>query len=113
MAGEHGRLIGWARTAVDRVRARSVTRTRARLERKSSGAGGRRGHVGLRRLGLTLAVLAVTLVGTGVALRLVGHVQQEVGPFSATFALQPSVSGGTKIASASRSPAPHPVYSGR
>jgi predicted phosphodiesterase len=97
MAGEYGRLIGWARTAVGRLRARSVTRTRARVERKSIGAGSRHGHVGLRRLGLTLAILAVTLVGTGVALRLVGHVQQEVGPFSATFTLQPSVSGGTNV----------------
>jgi predicted phosphodiesterase len=51
----------------------------------------------LRKVGLALAALAVALAGTGVALRIDGHVRQVLGPFSATFALEPSVSGGTGV----------------
>jgi predicted MPP superfamily phosphohydrolase len=55
--------------------------------------GGRR----WRRLGLSLALLAVTLVGMGLGLALGGQVRQDVGPFEATFGITPSVSGGTEV----------------
>jgi predicted MPP superfamily phosphohydrolase len=52
---------------------------------------------GGRRLGAGLAMLAVTLVGMGLGLTLGGQVSQDVGPFEATFAISPSVSGGTEV----------------
>jgi predicted phosphodiesterase len=51
-----------------------------------------------RRVALFLALVAVTLVGAGVALRLDGHVSQPVGPFTATFSVTPSIHGGTDVA---------------
>src|SRR5215467_6513275 len=50
-----------------------------------------------RRAGLIAALILVSLVGTGLALRLDGGVRQDVGPFTATFAVQPSVAGGTEV----------------
>ena len=50
-----------------------------------------------RRVGLGVALVAVTLVGMGLGLALGGQVRQDVGPFEATFALTPSVSGGTDV----------------
>jgi predicted phosphodiesterase len=54
-------------------------------------------HPILRRIGLALALIVVSLAGVGIALRLDGHVQQDVGPFSATFGVQPSLAGGTDV----------------
>jgi predicted phosphodiesterase len=51
----------------------------------------------VRRLGLVIALILVSLAGVGIALRLDGHVQQNVGPFSATFGIRPSLSGGTDV----------------
>jgi predicted phosphodiesterase len=51
----------------------------------------------LRRVGLALALIAVSLTGVALGLRIDGHVTQDVGPFSATFRLAPSFSGGTDV----------------
>ncbi|HKE65932.1 MAG TPA: metallophosphoesterase [Micromonosporaceae bacterium] len=61
------------------------------------GSGGRVGRRGWRVAGLILAIITVTALGTGIALRLGGHVRQDIGPFSTTFALQPSTAGGTDV----------------
>lgn len=52
---------------------------------------------GMRRTGLVIALILVSLVGVGIGLRLGGNVQQDVGPFAARFELHPSVSGGTSV----------------
>lgn len=52
----------------------------------------------MRRVGIALAIVVVTLVGTGLALRLDGHITQNVGPFNANFSLTPSLRGGTNVA---------------
>jgi predicted phosphodiesterase len=52
---------------------------------------------GLRRTGLVLALLVVSMAGIAIGLRVDGHVQQNVGPFSATFGVKPSLSGGTDV----------------
>jgi predicted phosphodiesterase len=54
-------------------------------------------HGVARRLGLVLALLVVSVVGVLGGLRLDGHVTQDVGPFSATFRLGPSATGGTDV----------------
>ncbi len=51
----------------------------------------------LRRIGLVAAVILVSVVGTGIALRLDGGVRQDVGPFTATFQVQPNLGGGTDV----------------
>ncbi|HKD96386.1 MAG TPA: metallophosphoesterase [Micromonosporaceae bacterium] len=50
-----------------------------------------------RRALLVVALILVSLTGTGLALRLDGGIRQDVGPFTATFAVQPSLFGGTKV----------------
>src|SRR5215467_8819982 len=50
-----------------------------------------------RRAGLIAALILVSLLGTGLALRLDGGVRQDVGPFTATFAVHPSLFGGTDV----------------
>ncbi|HEY7177481.1 MAG TPA: metallophosphoesterase, partial [Micromonosporaceae bacterium] len=56
-----------------------------------------RGVATLRLSGLILAIVVVTGLGTGIALRVGGHVQQDIGPFTTTISLQPSTKGGTKV----------------
>jgi len=51
----------------------------------------------IRRIGLTLALIVVSLAGMALGLRFDGHVQQDVGPFSASFGLRPSLTGGTDV----------------
>ncbi len=51
----------------------------------------------VRRTGLTLALIVVSLAGVAIGLRFDGRVQQNVGPFSATFAVRPSLTGGTDV----------------
>jgi predicted phosphodiesterase len=51
----------------------------------------------IRNVGLVVALIVVSLAGVGLGLRLDGHVQQDVGPFSATFAVRPSLAGGTDV----------------
>ncbi|MFJ8577439.1 metallophosphoesterase [Micromonospora sp. NPDC093277] len=53
--------------------------------------------VGLRRLGLALAVLVVTLTGIVAGTYAGGHQATDIGPFRAELSLSPSVSGGTTI----------------
>jgi predicted phosphodiesterase len=50
-----------------------------------------------RRAALVLSLLAVTLAGVAIGLRVDGRVHGDVGPFTATFALNPSLSGGTDV----------------
>lgn len=50
-----------------------------------------------RRLGVGLALVVVTLVGLSAGLLLAGHTTQNVGPFSARFAITPSLHGGTEV----------------
>jgi predicted phosphodiesterase len=50
-----------------------------------------------RRIGLALAMIVVALAGTALALRVDGRVQQNVGPFTASFSLDPSLDGGTNV----------------
>jgi predicted phosphodiesterase len=71
--------------AVQRVRGAIVRVRRYRLP------------AAVRQIGLALALLVVSLAGVAIGLRLAGHVQQDVGPFSATFGVRPSVSGGTDV----------------
>ncbi|SBT37281.1 metallophosphoesterase family protein [Micromonospora narathiwatensis] len=52
---------------------------------------------GLRRLGLALAVLVVTLAGTVAGTYAGGHQGTDIGPFRAELSLSPSLSGGTTI----------------
>ncbi|MFJ5543747.1 metallophosphoesterase family protein [Micromonospora chalcea] len=56
----------------------------------------RPGH-GLRRLGVVLALLAVTLGGIVVGTYAGGHVGTDIGPFRAELKLSPSLSGGTTV----------------
>jgi predicted phosphodiesterase len=51
----------------------------------------------VRRIGLALALIVVSLGGVALGLRFDGRVQQNVGPFSATFAVRPSLDGGTDV----------------
>jgi predicted phosphodiesterase len=53
-------------------------------------------HLG-RRAAVALALIAVTLAGMGIGLLLGGHVQQDVSPFSAQFAITPALNGGTDV----------------
>jgi predicted phosphodiesterase len=50
-----------------------------------------------RRTSRFIGMLAVALAGASLGLLLCGSVQQDVGPFSATFALRPSLGGGTDV----------------
>src|SRR5512138_2951575 len=50
-----------------------------------------------RRVGAALAMIAVTLTGIALGLRVDGRVQQNVGPFTASFAITPSLHGGTEV----------------
>ncbi|MFD2768146.1 metallophosphoesterase family protein [Micromonospora eburnea] len=52
---------------------------------------------GLRRLGLALAVLVVTLTGIVAGTYAGGHQGTDIGPFRAQLSLSPSLSGGTTI----------------
>ena len=56
----------------------------------------RPGH-GLRRVGVVLALLAVTLGGIVVGTYAGGHVGTDIGPFRAELKLSPSLSGGTTV----------------
>ena len=51
----------------------------------------------LRRLGVVLALLAVTLGGIVVGTYAGGHVGTDIGPFRAELKLSPSLSGGTTV----------------
>ena len=51
----------------------------------------------LRRLGVVLALLAVTLGGIVVGTFAGGHVGTDIGPFRAELKLSPSLSGGTTV----------------
>ena len=46
---------------------------------------------------LALALIIVSLAGVVIGLRVDGHVTQDVGPFTATFASRPSLTGGTDV----------------
>jgi hypothetical protein len=78
VSGRIRNVVGWARAVTGH---------------RTSG----RGRLVWRRVGVVVAMIAVTLVGTGVALRVDGHVRQEIGPFTATLQLRPALSGGTDI----------------
>lgn len=56
-----------------------------------------RHSIGARRIGVTLALIVVSVFGVGLGLRLDGRVHQDVGPFAATFSLNPSLHGGTDV----------------
>ncbi len=56
----------------------------------------RPGH-GLRRLGVVLALLAVTLGGIVAGTYAGGHIGTDIGPFRAELKLSPSLSGGTTV----------------
>ncbi len=56
-----------------------------------------RANVIVRRTALVLALIIVTLAGVVIGLRVEGHVTGDVGPFTATFAITPSVDGGTDV----------------
>ncbi|HEX6497749.1 MAG TPA: metallophosphoesterase [Micromonosporaceae bacterium] len=60
-------------------------------------AGWRSTHPVVRRLGVGIALVAVTLVGLCAGLLLAGHTSQKVGPFNARFAITPSLHGGTEV----------------
>ena len=51
----------------------------------------------LRRLGVVLALLAVTLGGIVIGTYAGGHVGTDIGPFRAELKLSPSLSGGTTV----------------
>lgn len=51
----------------------------------------------LRRLGMTLAVLAVTLIGVVLGVLAGGQVSTDIGPFHADLRVAPAVSGGTTV----------------
>ncbi|MEU2611205.1 metallophosphoesterase [Micromonospora sp. NPDC007271] len=53
---------------------------------------------GLRRLGVVLAVLVVTLTGIVVGTYAGGHQGTDIGPFRAQLSLSPSLTGGTTVA---------------
>ncbi|GGL87449.1 MULTISPECIES: metallophosphoesterase [Micromonospora] len=52
---------------------------------------------GLRRLGVGLAVLAVTLTGVVLGVLGGGHVSTDIGPFRAELSLAPALDGGTTV----------------
>jgi predicted MPP superfamily phosphohydrolase len=56
-----------------------------------------RGHHLGRRAGVALALLVVSLAGASLGLLLGGRTQHDVGPFSAQFAVTPSLHGGTDV----------------
>jgi predicted phosphodiesterase len=85
----------------------SGVRAGARLTRRSARAGGAAAALALRwvvasrvirRLGITIAVIAVSLVGTIAGVLLAGRINADVGPFRAELAITPSLHGGTKVA---------------
>src|SRR5262249_59080038 len=100
--GHDCRVVGDGRFAAlvasARRRARdayaAVRRTRQSGDDHDGGDGGRRGW---RIAGLILAIITVTALGTGLALRLGGHVSQDIGPVSPTFALQPPTDRRTGV----------------
>ncbi len=51
----------------------------------------------LRRVAITVAMIVVSLGGVALGLRFDGHIQQNVGPFSTTFTVRPSLAGGTDV----------------
>jgi predicted MPP superfamily phosphohydrolase len=59
--------------------------------------GAARGHHLGRRGGVALALLVVTLAGASLGLLLGGRTRHDVGPFSAQFAVTPSLTGGTEV----------------
>jgi len=83
--------------AVGAPRDAACAGTRDRGEHEHDSSRSARWRNALRRAGLVLAIIVITALGTGLGLRLGGHVQQNIGPFSATFALQPSTAGGTDV----------------
>src|SRR6478609_3592699 len=88
----------WRRLSGPRLRrlgetVRPVETLRALLRRVRTAARRR----GVRRVGLALGLLAVTLAGIWVGLLLGGHTRQNVGPFSAEFSVSVSPHGGTDV----------------
>ncbi|MFF0654134.1 metallophosphoesterase [Micromonospora tulbaghiae] len=71
----------------------SPERGRGRARRWTAWRPGHR----LRRLGVVLALLAVTLGGIVVGTYAGGHVGTDIGPFRAELKLSPSLSGGTTV----------------
>jgi predicted phosphodiesterase len=51
----------------------------------------------LRAVGSGLGVLAVSLAGVVVGVLLMGRISDDIGPFRATYSIQPSFSGGTTV----------------
>ncbi|TCB95596.1 metallophosphoesterase [Micromonospora zingiberis] len=54
-------------------------------------------HTGVRRIGVTLAVLVVTLAGVLLGALAGGQVGTDIGPFHAKLSVSPAASGGTTI----------------
>lgn len=79
------RMTAWAHRVLGRVDDTGAARTSPMWRRVARG------------VGLTLALIIVSLGGVALGLRLDGHVTQDVGPFSATFRIDPSLSGGTNV----------------
>ncbi|MBE1487676.1 metallophosphoesterase [Plantactinospora soyae] len=53
--------------------------------------------VGVRRTGVALAIMAVTVTGIVIGVLLGGRMQTDIGPFRAEMAITPSVDGGTTV----------------
>ncbi len=56
-----------------------------------------RRHAIARRAAIALAMVTVTFAGVAIGLKIAGRVTGDVGPFTATFAITPSISGGTTV----------------
>src|SRR5262249_11433222 len=110
--GHDCRMAGGIRKVVDRLRAVPGRFRAGRPDGASrsgrSGDAGRRDEAGRpdgagqrvgawRRAGLILSITFVTLGGPGIALRVAGHIRQEIGPFTAPFQLHPALTGGPDV----------------
>jgi predicted phosphodiesterase len=80
-----GTMVNW------RVVARA---TGGRVRRYAHAAHER--HL-LRRAAFAVGLTLVALVGISLGLLLGGRIHQDVGPFAVTFAMRPSLSGGTSV----------------
>src|SRR4051812_7286109 len=86
LAGPRLRRVGQSLRPVDTTLRALVTRVRTAARRR-----------GVRRVGLAIGLLVVTLAGIWIGLLVGGHTRQDVGPFSAEFTLSVSPSGGTDV----------------
>ncbi|MEU4676072.1 metallophosphoesterase [Micromonospora sp. NPDC023737] len=80
------------RAAGEETRA---ARRRRRPLRRGTGPAGRRGL--LRMIGVTLAILLVTLAGVTLGVLGGGRVDTDIGPFQATLTISPDTAGGTTV----------------